>query len=153
MIKNNIFNNIIKSKRLIICIYKCIELYFKFGSRSSKKTDHLHLFIKQELDSIILSNNWQNTIVKLESNVNSISFSNKKKCDIVIYQLDKPIIVIPVKMIMTNYLQNRNNYWENLTGELMHLNWVRQLLIKYVEYLYFLPSFLRNSITSFPVDF
>ena len=28
-----------------------------------------------------------------------------------------PIIVMPVKIIMTNYKQNKNNYFENQIGE------------------------------------
>lgn len=32
-------------------------------------------------------------------------------------------MIFPVKFIMTNYSQNKNNYFENLTGELCHLKW------------------------------
>ena len=27
---------------------------------------------------------------------------------------------------MTNYKQNKNNFWENLTGELIHLKWANK---------------------------
>ncbi|AOM63556.1 hypothetical protein [Heterosigma akashiwo virus 01] len=29
---------------------------------------------------------------------------------------------------MTNYKQNKNNFWENLTGEVMHLKWYNHKL-------------------------
>ena len=47
----------------------------------------------------------------------------RKKCDIVVLKNNIPYIIFPVKIIMTNYNQNKNNYWENLTGELIHLKW------------------------------
>ena len=47
----------------------------------------------------------------------------KKKCDIVILKNKIPYTIFPVKVIMTNYKQNKNNSWENLTGELTHIKW------------------------------
>jgi hypothetical protein len=35
----------------------------------------------------------------------------------------EPYIIFPVKIIKSNYKQNKNNGWENLTGELLHLKW------------------------------
>lgn len=59
----------------------------------------------------------------MEYNVLSCNSANKKKCDIVIFKNNKPYIIFPVKIIMTNYKQNKNNAWENLTGEVTHLKW------------------------------
>ena len=60
----------------------------------------------------------------LEYNIISCNSSGTKKCDIVILKNNKPYIIFPIKIIMTNYKQNKNNSWENLTGELMHIKWV-----------------------------
>jgi hypothetical protein len=66
--------------------------------------------------------------VEMEFSLNSINSTGKKRCDIVVLKLVgpetyEPYIVFPVKIIKTNYKQNRNNAWENLTGELTHLKW------------------------------
>lgn len=52
-----------------------------------------------------------------------INSSGYKKCDIVILKNNKPYIIFPVKIIKSNYKQNKNNSWENLTGEIMQLLW------------------------------
>jgi hypothetical protein len=114
--------NIIKyinSKKFIICLYKCFNEYINLGARSSKKVDILHNFIKNELENILP----KIFTIKLEQNVKSMNTSGKKRCDIVIYKDNKEIVIIPVKFIMTNFNQNKNNSWENLTGEILHLYW------------------------------
>ena len=50
----------------------------------------------------------------------------KKKCDIIVFKNNNPFIIFPVKIIMSNYKQNKNNSWENLTGELIHIKWLNQ---------------------------
>ena len=55
----------------------------------------------------------------MEQNINALNKSKRKKCDIVIFKNKEPYIIFPVKIIMTNYKQNANNYFENLTGELV----------------------------------
>lgn len=116
----NKLNKMIENKTFIICIKECLDLYIKHGARSSKKTDHLHNFLKNEIKKILPSDNYN---IKIEDVIKSINFSNKKKCDIIIYKDNNPIIILPIKMIMSNYFQNRNNYWESLTGEIIHLKW------------------------------
>ena len=71
-------------------------------------------------------NNNPNYKVYLEQNIPSINSSNKKRCDIVVYKNKEPYLIFPTKIIMTNYKQNKNNSWENLTGELMHLKWANK---------------------------
>jgi len=61
--------------------------------------------------------------VKLEKLITSCNSSGTKRCDIVLYKADIPFIVFPVKHIMTNYYQNKNNGWENMTGECCQLKW------------------------------
>lgn len=93
------------------------KLYFEYGPRSPKKVDYFHNYIKDKLMSVI---NTDKYAVELEQNVNSVNYSGKKKCDIVIYDKStKEVkIILPVKIIMTSYHKNRNNYFENITGEL-----------------------------------
>ena len=115
---------ITEGKEMLDAIVEAYKLYFKHGSRSSKKVDYFHTYLKTCIESaIIRSGNEDIYSVKLEQNVDSSNSSGKKRCDIVINKSDKPYIVFPVKMIMTNYKQNKNNSWENLTGELLHLKW------------------------------
>ncbi len=103
---------------------ECYKLYIEHGSRSSKKVDYFHLYIKTQIDLFINQNN-KNDVYKskLEQYVKSYNSTGKKKCDIVIYKENEPYIIFPCKIIMSNYKQNKNNSWENLTGELFHLKW------------------------------
>ena len=103
------------------CLCETYSLYFQHGSRSSKKVDHFHGYIKSCLETVFLSE--KGFSVKLEQNIPSVNSSGRKKCDIVVFKNTVPYIVLPVKLIMTNYKQNKNNSWENLTGELIHLKW------------------------------
>jgi hypothetical protein len=52
-----------------------------------------------------------------EHNLQCANFSEQKKCDIVVCYKNAPYIVFPLKFVMTSYLKNRNNYFENITGE------------------------------------
>ncbi len=119
----------IEGKRLLITCSKSYNLYFKNGSRSPLKVNEFHEYIKQEITCVIKNCKSKIYDVKLEQNINSVNATNKKKCDIVVYKNNVPYIVFPVKMIMSNYKQNKNNGWENLTGELSHLIWANNNLI------------------------
>lgn len=107
-------------------IIKIIELsyteYINHGSRSNKKVNSFHNNIKKMLE--VIFDNKSDIEVKLEQNIPSANCSGKKKCDIVIYKNSIPWIIIPIKMIMSNFRQNKNNSWENLTGEIYHIKWV-----------------------------
>jgi hypothetical protein len=117
-IEDNIINSI-NSKRFIVCLYQCFYEYINSGARSSKKVNILHNFIKNELEALLP----KIFTVKLEQNIKSMNASGKKRCDIIIYKDKKEIVIIPVKFMMSNFNQNKNNAWENLTGEIMHLLW------------------------------
>ena len=111
-------------QNFLLHISDSLKKYFEHGSRSSKKVDCLHKNIKDEIDTFIKQINKESIYsCILEYNVNSVNASGKKKCDIVVLKQGKPYIVFPVKFIMTNYKQNKNNSWENLTGELSQLKW------------------------------
>ena len=118
---NQSLETYIEGKKLLNCLIETYGLYMKHGARSSKKVNCFHEYIKTQIESIFpYSNGYK---VNLEKNISSLNSNNKKKCDIVLYKDDKPYIIFPIKLIMSNYKQNKNNGWENLTGELTHLKW------------------------------
>ncbi len=96
-------------------------MYLVHGARSSKKVDMLHLYIKEKIESALSEHH--EYIVKLEEEILSCNTSGHKKCDIVLFKNGDPIAIFPVKMIMSNYYQNKNNGWEGLTGECLHIKW------------------------------
>ena len=96
------------------------NIYFQHGPRSPKKVNYFHNFIKDKLMSFIDTDKF---VVKLEQNVKTVNYSKRKKCDIVIYDknTNEVKIILPAKIIMSSYHKNRNNYFENLTGEIFLL--------------------------------
>lgn len=97
------------------------QTYFKYGARSPKKVNYFHSNIKEMLVPLFPKNKGYD--IKLEVNIPSCNSSERKKCDIVIFKDNIPYMILPVKICMTNFKQNKNNSWENLTGELCHLKW------------------------------
>lgn len=97
------------------------RLYMKHGARSSAKVNHFHGFIKNKILQLIRDK--PEYRVELEYKVAATNSSGSKKCDIVVLKNNIPHILFPVKIISSNYKQNKNNSWENLTGELQHLRW------------------------------
>ena len=108
--------------RFIDIIRNTLTIYLEKGARSSLKVDYLHGQLKSILESGVCKQyNWS---VALERKIGSINASGNKKCDIVIFDQNScPVAIFPVKFIMSNYNQNKNNSWENLTGECCHLKW------------------------------
>jgi hypothetical protein len=102
------------------------DIYIEHGARSNKNVNYFHNCIKNELDTIFTLPKYS---VVLEYDVASTNSSKKKRCDIVVLKMNSPYIIFPVKIIKTNYKQNKNNAWENLTGELHHLRWANENII------------------------
>tara|TARA_Y100000389_G_C17438198_1_gene506878 strand:+ start:94 stop:948 length:855 start_codon:yes stop_codon:yes gene_type:complete len=119
-LENEVENEVEKIDFLNI-IKEVFEKYISNGARSNEKVKKLHGAIYLKLKKII--EGYKNYYVKMEEIVDSVNSSGKKQCDIVILKNGKVYIIFPVKFIMTNYYQNKNNSWENLTGELQHLKW------------------------------
>jgi hypothetical protein len=112
------------SQRFLTNIKEVFEKYITHGARSSKKVDLLHEYFVNEINEVInMSSNKEIYQCKMEHNVPSCNASGRKKCDIVVLKNGLPFIILPVKFIMTNYKQNKNNSWENVTGELCHIHW------------------------------
>ena len=111
-----------EEQRVIQIINGAVKIYFESGARSNKKVNYFH----SEIQKLLQTNYFHKEdgySIELEYNIESINSAGKKKCDIVILKHGKPYIIIPVKIIMTNFKQNKNNYWESLTGELTHIKW------------------------------
>jgi hypothetical protein len=102
-------------------ITETYHLYMEHGARSASKVNHFHGFIKNKILQLIRDK--PEYRVELEYKVASTNSSGSKRCDIVVLKNNIPYIVFPVKIISSNYKQNKNNSWENLTGELQHLVW------------------------------
>lgn len=103
---------------------ECVGEYHRHGSRSSKKVDMLHRYLKEWLQRSCekrYGDGWSEYTFELEKGLPSCNASQEKRCDIVVLRQGKPFAVFPVKFTMSNYYQNKNNNWEVLTGECTHL--------------------------------
>ena len=111
-------------ERFLQKIRETFAIYLQYGGRSKRKTDFLHSWLAEDIKDVL--NAGDGGEVKIEQSVPSLNASGKKDCDIVAFRNGKNISIFPVKFIMTNYKQNKNNGFENLTGEIMHLKWANE---------------------------
>ena len=109
-----------ENAQMLDIISKTYELYISHGTRSSENVNYFHKNIKNILEQILDPAIYK---IELEYSIPSTNSTGKKKCDIVVLKNNVPYIIFPVKIIKTNYKQNKNNSWENITGELSHLKW------------------------------
>lgn len=116
----------IDKKQFMEVMKNIYDIYIEHGARSNKNVNYFHNYIKSELEKIFIQPDYS---VVLEYDVASTNSSKKKRCDIVVLKMNSPYIIFPVKIIKTNYKQNKNNAWENLTGELQHLRWANENII------------------------
>uniref|UniRef100_A0A6C0L410 Uncharacterized protein n=1 Tax=viral metagenome TaxID=1070528 RepID=A0A6C0L410_9ZZZZ len=105
-------------ERFLQKIRETFHIYLRYGCRSKKKTDYLHTWLAEDIQDSL-----PGCQVKIEQPVPSRNAKGTKNCDIVAFKDGSPAFIFPVKFIMTNYKQNKNNGWENLTGETLHLHW------------------------------
>jgi hypothetical protein len=120
------YGNTMDKKQFMEVMKNVYDIYIEHGARSNKNVNYFHNCIKNELDTIFTLPDYS---VVLEYDVPSTNSSMKKICDIVVLKMNTPYIIFPVKIIKTNYKQNKNNAWENLTGELQHLRWANENII------------------------
>ena len=99
-------------------IKEAYDLYRHHGPRSNKKTLHIQKWYGSMLDNYYINRNMTSCI---ECKVKSYNYSGNKNCDIVLKENNVVKAIFPLKFVCSNYKQNRNNYWECLTGESMHL--------------------------------
>jgi hypothetical protein len=82
----------------------------------------IHKFIQYEINKQlgkVVKNNKLKSYFNctIEKNITCLNASGRKKCDIIIFNNENPIVVIPLKFICRNFKQNKNNYLESLVGE------------------------------------
>lgn len=110
-----------EKKDFLDMIRKSYTAYIEKTSRSTKKINIIHSFFVNKMSMLLKNTNYT---VKTECKISSENYSKNKKCDIVIFDVDnKPRVIFCIKFIMSSYYKNRNNYYENLTGEVCHLRW------------------------------
>jgi hypothetical protein len=116
-----------EQKQFLEIIERSFEAYAATGanSRSSKKVTILHAgltgLIREAISKVLPGDT--TVQIKNELDVKAVNDSGRKRCDIVVLRGSKVVAIFPVKFIMTNYSQNKNNYFESLTGEITHLKW------------------------------
>lgn len=91
------------------------------GSRNGKKCKVVEDWITEICKECVKDK--VNYSVHTRYDVPSCNSSGLKNCDIVIKKDNSPFIIIPFKQISNSYKKNKNNYFENLTGEVLHLHW------------------------------
>ena len=117
-ILNDIINLIEEKVNLIKCLNETYSAYRKHGARSNKKTNILH----KGLIKILKKCFPKNYIFYDEIKIKCYNASGTKKCDIVAYNKDNKLThIFPVKFPLGNYKQNKNNYLENMIGEIILL--------------------------------
>ncbi len=134
-----------KQQFFLKMINRAFYEYNLHGARSSKKVDFIHTYLAKEITNVFNDNNYK---TKLECKIPSYNASSNKQCDITLFYNDNALAIFPVKFIMSNYLQNKNNYWEALTGEVIHLRWANPTLLIYPINIMFssVPYLKRNKI-------
>lgn len=102
--------------------------YLETGPRSNEKLKILHGAISEDLyNKLKISND-----IDSEYSVSSLGFNTGREGSIPGRYMDKivdiridrhsnPIAGIAVKYVMSNYMQNSNNYFENMLGETANL--------------------------------
>jgi hypothetical protein len=119
---------------LLDAVRLATDEYYKYGARSTKKVNRLHQSLVEWLRrSCVKSSSRDESdesewTFELEKIIPSCNTSGEKRCDIVALYRGEPSIVFPVKFVMSNYYQNKNNGWETLTGECTHLRWANKHL-------------------------
>jgi hypothetical protein len=108
-------------------IHECIKSYFVNGCRSSKKSDLLNNMIVKCIMNFFENKNIDKSEYHIHTEyvIPSKNFSGIKKCDVVLVYRDN-YHIFPLKFIMSSYIKNRNNYFENLTGEVSHIRWANK---------------------------
>ena len=119
-----------------------LELSFReflnSGSRSNKKLKIIHGFLKKKLKEKLGKNYEINSLD--EKNGKEEKILGKyypKTVDISIKKIEEKKVVgaISLKFVMQNYLQNSNNYFENLLGETVNIR------TKFITYFHIFITF------------
>lgn len=107
---------------LLATLKQAFDTFLRTGSRSNQKLKVLHPKIAND---ILLQ-------LGAEYSARSLGIGDEKealmpgryfdkKVDITFYKGGLPVAGLGVKMVMQNYAQNANNYFENMLGETANL--------------------------------
>lgn len=97
-------------------IKSSFQAYNKYGARSNRKLIPLHeWFAKNITESLGGNYSCMSLGIGKEYKIDGKYYP--KTVDITILLDSKPIVVVSVKFVTSNYSQNSNNYFENLLGE------------------------------------
>ena len=109
-------------KRLLSSVQEAYTRYVKYGSRSNQKIKALHGWVIAELKTV-LGDGYQiaglDDFGGKESKVQGRYHS--KNVDVSISRSGMTLGVVSVKFVMTNYKQNKYNYFEQQLGETANL--------------------------------
>jgi hypothetical protein len=112
------------NNRFLDTITKSLEIFLNTSSRSNAKLKPLHGNIKRDLnekmkkesiDTIHLTSLDLDDSISREDSINGRYYNKNVDISIKINHLKKG--AIGVKFVMNNYMQNANNYFENMLGE------------------------------------
>lgn len=110
------------NNELLTTLKQAFETFLRTGSRSNEKLNVLHPKIANDILSQLGA----------KYSAQSLGIGNgqeaqmpgryfDKRVDITFYKENKPVAGLGVKMVMQNYSQNSNNYFENMMGETANL--------------------------------
>ena len=110
------------NKDFLNTVLESLKEFLENGSRSNKKLKPLHGNIKKDLLKKLHSEGIKNIkLISLDNENNKEDIVKgryyEKKVDISIRKNEELIGAIGVKFVMNNYMQNANNYFENMLGE------------------------------------
>lgn len=107
---------------LLSTLKQAFRLFLLSGSRSNQKLYVLHSKIANDILSL-LPEDFSCKSLGIGDNKESEMKGRyyDKKVGITFYKAGKPVAGLGVKMIMQNYSQNANNYFENMLGETANL--------------------------------
>ena len=136
------------NEKFLLIIKESLEKFLTTHPRSNEKLKPLHGNVKKDLFEVIKKEAIEISSIRLIS----LDYNNKsediikgryynKAVDISIRKNENPIGAIGVKFVMNNYMQNANNYFENMLGETANIRTANipyfQLLILFDKMPYF----------------
>lgn len=121
MKKNNYNNKIMNIYKLQTAIQYSIKQFNMKGVGSNQKVSLLHKSISEMIKEKINNKSYScHSLPEKEIKVSGRYYD--KKVDICIKNNNIINGVVSIKFPMSNYLQNKNNYFEQLVGELTNIN-------------------------------
>lgn len=98
------------------------QAYLDYGPRSNRKLKHLHGWLRDEI-ARNLGRDYAVSGLGVDSNSEQIvsGMYYDKSVDLLVSRDDIDLGVVSVKFVMSNYRQNKNNYFEQQLGETANL--------------------------------